>query len=130
MARNQIQNQIPFFLGVIYRKPDYSLSFFDKLETNLDKVFSSTDNVIILGDLNCNMLTKNAMSKKVNELCSTFHLSQLIQEPTRITPNSSTLIDLICVFTSMEAHTIQSGTHPIGISDHSLVYTVLKHDTS
>ena len=123
----RIKNQTPFFLGIVYRKPNYSCLFFDNFESNLDKIYSITDNVVILGDLNCNMLTKSPMSNKLNELLGTYQMSQLIKTPTRITPYSSTLIDLICVSSSMESMTINSGTYPIGFSDHSLVHTTLSH---
>ena len=97
----RIENQSPFFVGVVYRKPDCSSSFCSSLESSLDQVFSITDNVIVLGDTNCNTLTNNSLSNKVTNLCSTFHLTQLIQEPTRIIPCSKTLIDVICVSSSM-----------------------------
>ena len=51
-------------------------------------------------------------------------LSQLIQQPTRVTPNSSTLIDLVFVSKSMGE--FQSGVQSVGLSDHSLVYVVTK----
>ena len=49
----------------------------------------------ILGDLNCNILTNtiNQPTKKLKEILETYQLSQLITEPTRVTANSSTLID-------------------------------------
>ena len=41
--------------------------FFYSLEENLDTVFALSNNVIIMGDLNCNMLTENPLSKRVNK---------------------------------------------------------------
>ena len=123
------KNQIPLFVGVIYRKPDSPFStFYNSLESNLEQVFSFSDNVILLGDLNCNMLTKNPLSNKVNELCSMYHLDQTIKEPTRITPHSSTLIDVICVSNSVGEITKKAGTNSVGFSDHSLVYVTLSYN--
>ena len=61
-------------------------------------------------------------------MCSTFQLTQLIQEPTRITPSSSTRIDVICVSGSMVLNTKKSGTLSIGLSDNSLVYIIIGHN--
>ena len=49
-----------------------------------------------------------------------YGLSQLITEPTRVTPDSKTLIDL-CITNSPEKVT-NSGVIHLGISDHSLVF--------
>ena len=54
----KLKNQLPFFVGVVYRSPDCALSFFNRLESSLEQVFSVTDNVIVLVDVNSNMLTK------------------------------------------------------------------------
>ena len=53
-----------------------------------------------------------------------YNLKQLITEPTRITPLSSTLIDVI--FTNLPDNTTCSGVSHIGISDHSLIYVYRK----
>ncbi|CAH3132249.1 unnamed protein product, partial [Pocillopora meandrina] len=49
---------------------------------------------------------------------------QLIAEPTRITPTSSTLIDLI--YTNCSDKIACSGVCHVGISDHSMVYVYRK----
>ena len=100
------------------------MSFFDVLEEAIDKVLSISNNVLIFGDFNCNMITNNSLSKKVKEICSATQMKQLINEPTRITPHRKSLIDL--VLTSHAITTVQSGVQCIGFSDHSLVYTVIK----
>lgn len=51
-------------------------------------------------------------------------MSQLITEPTRITNNSRSLIDL--VFVNNEPSIVDSGVVPLSLSDHSLVYCVVK----
>ena len=118
------KNETRIFVGTIYRQPNSPMSFFDSLEDNLDRVSALSERVLLLGDLNCNMLTTNSLSKRLNELEILIGLKQLIQEPTRVTPNSSTLIDLILVSNSFGA--LQCGVQPIGFSDHSLVYTLTK----
>ena len=70
----------------------------------------------ICGDLNCNMLNKYALSSKMKDLCSSFSLKQLKEEATRITPHSSTLLDLIM---TNSVNASKSGVLYSGISDHS-----------
>ena len=72
---------------------------------------------------NCNMLPAsfyNANTQDVLNITDIYNLKQLITEPTRITPLSSTLIDVI--FTNLPDNTTCSGVSHIGISDHSLIY--------
>ena len=51
------------------------------------------------------------------------YLKQLIEEPTRITTHSSTLLDLIM---TNSVNVSKSGVLYSGISDHSLVYVIRK----
>ena len=48
-----------------------------------------------MGDLNIDMLKK--VPKRWEDLCNLYSLSQMVQQPTRITSNSKTLIDHIYV---------------------------------
>ena len=93
------------------------------------------------GDLNINLLlnskyilkntkniTKNfpditAYAKKYIEFCKTFGLKQLIRSPTRITCNTSTLLDHKITNTSEKVS--QSGTIDIA-SDHQLIFCTRK----
>ena len=121
----KIKRSKPYFLGINYRPPKANHnSFFVDLEQNIEKVLDISDNVLIVGDLNCNMLNDNPLSKKIDMLCENLQLIQNISKPTRVTPHSKTLIDLI--FTSKNIGTMQAGVQTLGLSDHSLIYIVLK----
>ena len=84
----------------------------------------------LLGDLNCNMHdgsnhnSSNHNSSTLTNILDIYGLSQLISEPTRITPTSRTLIDL-CITSSPEKIS-KAGVVHLGISDHSLVFMTLK----
>ena len=80
----------------------------------------------LLGDLNCNMNDEsNHNSSTLTNILDIYGLSQLISEPTRITPTSSTLIAL-CMTSSPEKIS-KAGVVHLGISDdHSLVFMTLK----
>ena len=98
--------------------------------TNLENIVRVLDveckELLILGDLNCNYLAHHSDSQlsQLKQLSTVYQLTQLINVPTRITPNSSTLIDVI--LTNEPSRIITSGVLHIGISDHSLVYAVRK----
>ena len=82
--------------------------------------------IIFTCDINCNLLPE-AIAVNSSPLINIFDiygLSQLITEPTRVTPDSKTLIDL-CITNSPEKVT-NSGVIHLGISDHSLVFLARK----
>ena len=66
----------------------------------------------------------NAYTQALLNITDIYNLKQLITEPTRITPLSSTLIDVI--LTNLPDNTTCSGVSHIGISDHSLIYVYRK----
>ena len=80
-----------------------------------------------MGDLNCYMLLSslnNVNTQALVNITDIYNLKQLINEPTRVTPVSSTLIDVI--FTSNPDNVSSSGISHVGISDHSLIYVFRK----
>jgi len=80
-----------------------------------------------MGDLNCNMLSSslnNVNTQALLNITDIYNLKQLINEPTRVMPVSSTLIDVI--FTSHLDNVSCSGVSHVGISDHSLIYVFRK----
>ena len=63
--------------------------------------------IFVVDNLNCDMLRK-CPEADANYLCSSLNLTQLIKSsPTRITPDSSTLIDTI--MTSNDSLVTESG---------------------
>lgn len=81
---------------------------------------------------NCNLLPEASAcnSSYRTNIFDIYGLSQLITEPTRVTPPSKTLIDL-CITNSPEKVTNSCVIH-LGISDHSLAFMTRKvhHDCS
>ena len=80
----------------------------------------------LLGDINCDLLAEshNNSTKELLSISTIYNLSQIISQPTRITNTSKTLIDLC--FTNYPDKVRLSGTHSLGISDHSLIYLIRK----
>ena len=122
----------PILIGILYRPPDQS-GFLDKLSTAISRT-TCFDNqeVYILGDLNINLInnqkhTPNGI-KHYQEFCSLHGLKQpieqLITSPTRVTENSSSLLDHI--LTNFTDRVSQSGVVDTGLSDHQLIYCTRK----
>ena len=118
----------PFLVTTVYRPPSALSEFFDHFEKLIKAVDNENKEMYILGDLNCNMLKTNNDSniptKKIKSLYELYQLTQLIDEATRITPTTTSLIDHIV--TNMPEKISDSGVIHTGISDHSLVFAIRK----
>jgi len=93
------------------------VSIITKLDAILKKLFSSTLDIIICGDININYLTDNARKRKLEALLKTYHLTSIVNFPTRTQKKSATAIDNIFIdATRIGNYTI----YPIinGLSDH------------
>ena len=123
-----LPNSKPILVGIIYRPPDQP-GFLSKLTDAIKGTENFEEQeVYILGDFNINLLHKKTLRKNYpkyyTEFCSLHGLKQLITSPTRVTQNTSTLLDH--VLTNSSDRTSQSGTLEIGISDHMLTYCTRK----
>ena len=80
----------------------------------------------LLGDISVNFMpgVTSVNATKLNDIFKIFGLKQLIVDPNRTTPYSSTLID-VCVSNS-PSKIINSGITELSISDHVLVYMTHK----
>ena len=86
-----------FLLAGFYRPPNSGREYWESIESTFDNLSNSvTNDLIILGDFNCDMQQLNT-SNKMHELALSYNLTQLIDEPTHYTEHSSSLIDLILV---------------------------------
>ena len=85
-----------------------------------------------MGDFNCDLLSTldnprpdvQNKTRKLLDLFEQFDMQNIVDEPTRLTPQAKTLIDLI-VITRPGLINIK-GVLPLGISDHCLIYASLK----
>lgn len=119
----------PTLLCCAYRAPDADLrTFISSLRDSMPAVDLEKSDVVILGDLNANMMPNSKLPKKDKQLLlnfsRAFDFTQLIKEPTRISDTSRTLIDLI--FVNNEHRIVKSGVVPFPLSDHYLVFCILK----
>ena len=115
-----------WLLWVLYLPPDtskYLPKNFNTLFKNMmHKANTSNQEIIIMGDVNINFLCR-----KNNECQDTLMLhclKQLITKATKITKESSTLIDIIA--TNKSENISNSDVIPLGIYDHNLVGCIRK----
>ena len=116
-----------FLVSTWYRHPKSDDCLFNYIEAFLRKCVIEHLEVILIRDLNCDMLKHppEAHTRKLNFLSSLYQYKQLISKPTRVTRTSATLIDLI--LTNNEENIFKSGVIHLGISDHSLIFTIRKY---
>ena len=130
----------PISIGILY-KPPRQTRFLEQMVTDFESLELNNE-LYILGDFNIDLLfkgncilnktqkSKNHFTdfspeiKKYNEFCSIYGFKQLINCPTRITCNTSTLIDHI--LTNAQDNISQPGVINTAISDHNMIYCTRK----
>ena len=114
----------------IYRPPrsagvNYSVNLEDELNSIHSWALSQRQSVITLGDLNLDKLKPNSTEGKIlGDIEDIFQLKCLIEEATRITTTSRTLIDVI--LTNKPELFDTAGVIDFGLSDHAMIYGFLK----
>lgn len=112
----------------VMSRPPNDRKFFDLIMSPLEKAWLKTSNIILLGDLNCDLKSTSTTkcdptAVKLLQIFDALNSQNIAQEPTRETPLSSTLIDLIV--TTRKDLVSLAGTYPLGISDHYLIYSTI-----
>lgn len=115
-----------FLISTWYRPPNSDNDIFDKYDSFLCKCDSENKELMVVGDLNCDVAkaSPDLHTRRLQFLCSLYQCDQLINEPTRVTQTSATLIDLI--LTNRPENISHSGVIHVGISDHSMIFAVKK----
>ena len=114
----------PIVVTTVYRPPGSCVELFHKIETELiTKIDAENKKCIFTGDMNCDMLKpRDNDNKNLKRIYNNYHFKQLITEPTRVTSDTSTIIDHIS--TNKPDRVLTSGIIPCGISDHDAVFSV------
>lgn len=94
--------------------------FFDILEN----IYLEVNSVIVLGDININLLKNNNDTSFFNLNLANFNLKQIVKFPTRVTGDSESLIDVICVSNNILVNSCDT-TDMYKLTDHMLVYCQL-----
>ena len=108
----------PIQVGVCYRPPTQS-NFIELFNNSLSHLRSDCE-TYILGDINIDFPSSHPLFSAYKQELNLFDLSQLIDEPTRVTDSSRTTIDHI--LTNRPDNILQHGVIPTGLSDHYLIF--------
>ena len=106
-----------FTIVCIYRSPTGNFFYFlHQLELILTKIYKTSNEIILCVDFNINYLNDGSRKGLFDSLWASFNLFSTVNFPTRISNNSSTLIDNIFINT----HRHEFCVHPLinGLSDH------------
>ena len=108
-----------------YRPPNSNLAILQSFETLLERIDVLNSECIILGDMNCDLLKtdKAPYTKHLCQIMERYNFNQCITSPTRVTHNTSSIIDLI--WTNERDKIGQASVIEISLSDHYLVYCTL-----
>ena len=126
----EIMTKKRLLVGLVYRATYTDLLKEDeesncKLNKTLENANLISNNVILLGDINCDTSNteQDSTTKILTDTCTAYQMTQLITKPTRVTENTRTTIDHIWTDVDQELIT-ESGTF-IGVSDHLGTYAKL-----
>lgn len=111
-------------IGTVYRPPASSVSdFLVSLENSLSQLHTYCHDLICGGDINIDLLNvENQQSQNFMKTIELFDLKQTINSPTRITKNTSTLIDVILVPSEGCEQDLFGTDRVNNLSDHFLVF--------
>ncbi len=95
-------------------------------------IWVNRKNIILIGDFNSDLTDDEPVQesqyfpRRLRRILNHFVLNNVIKEPTRIGQTSKTIIDLIVISEALTDKVAKCGTFEPAISDHKLVYCVLK----
>ena len=86
----------PFLVSTWYRPPNSPPDILNDFENLIGKIDGLNLELYLVGDFNINMLpgAADGNSSKLRSVCDIYGVKQLIKEPTRVTAQSQSLIDL------------------------------------
>jgi len=115
-------NKLKFLVGTIYRPPNCNIDSFNKdLLNTLQRLQKEICRLptFILGDFNMDYAKKNKFSQFF-ETMTQFGFQQKIEDFTRETETTQTIIDLI--FSNVPDNYLDCGIHADNLSDHHVIY--------
>ena len=94
------------------------------MQSSIEEALNYAADIILTGDINIDFL--QLTNSKLRAFLTLFNLTNVIDEPTRITPNVATLTDPVLV--SDSCRVLDSGTINVDgfISDHKATYVSIR----
>lgn len=115
----------PVLLAQIYKPPNIpdTRGWFEVISDSLQLAYAENKSIVLMGDLNIDLLKPSPLSNNWNEIYTSVDLEQVIDEPTRITATTQTLIDHIYLSSNLKP--IYKSAVKYSISDHLPVLVTL-----
>lgn len=121
--------QKSFLIGYYYRQPSSTIDWITKIENNIERAVSSNQReVILLGDFNINLLHDNSSTRSWIRTINSLNFQQLINNPTRITAVSETLIDHM--YSNVPENITETKVPHFAVSDHYPICFTRKTNSS
>lgn len=118
-------NSVKIALGVVYRPPSVSARYLSEVSNSIEQIYLETDCVIMTGDLNINLLRQSTDHILLSSMLSEFNMQQIVQHPTRVTHQTESLIDVICISENIAVN-CSNNIDLEGNTDHLLTYVTFK----
>ena len=115
--------QHPYILSCVYRPPSSLISWDDQFKTYANECDKLGDELIVIGDFNLDFNNTKSSKKWKATILSPLSLTQIVTDDTRVTENTSTLIDHI--YTNKPENLI-SHVYPVSMSDHYMISATRK----
>ena len=113
----------PIIVTTIYRPPESKVEWYKRVEELINRIDIEGNESILAGDMKCDLLKpRDNDTKHIKRIYSICQFKQMINEATRITSDTKTLIDHVS--TNKPDRVSSSGIILCGISDHDVVYLV------
>ncbi len=105
-----------YLICTTYRAPHTTVDYWDRLNVCLEQAAELCPNVILTGDINEDQL--NLSNHKFRDILNLNNMSNLIEEPTRVTELSHTLLDPIAISSNVNSLNVGILKTDRTISDH------------
>jgi len=118
-----IIKQSKVLVCVCYRPPTTGVLFWDCLQDMFDSMRrAGYNNIVLTGDFNADPSTGNG--RKLQFFINSNSLTSYVQEPTRITEHSATILDQFITTSTLSLENVQVTT-PLATSDHCQIFCSL-----
>lgn len=119
-------NSKSFLVAHIYRPPNSTIQWNDLFEESLEKALGLELEMYILGDFNRDLLNDHVKNSWL-DYAESFGLTQIIEDATRVTNSSKTLIDHI--YCNVRENVTFIDVPKIGLSDHFPIFFTRKQNS-
>lgn len=111
--------KMSLLVGIVYRPPQNNVTdCIEVFDNVLSRIVPIYDKIIVTGDVNINLFN---LCNPLSQCFNSYGFSQVVDEPTRITQHSATLLDPIFI-SDMELFCNSGTLNADIISDHRLVF--------